>query len=59
MVAIETCVNRFFKIRILLIVLKFCCCFLAVTSRLAFELPNDHFNTLGDDNSIISKKLAL
>ena len=26
-------------------------------SRLTFEFLNDHFNSLGDDDSIVSKKL--
>ena len=41
-------------IRALLIVLKL---WLAVMSRLTFELVNDHFNSLGDDDSVVSKKI--
>ena len=31
-------------------------CLLAIKSRLTFELVNDHFNSLGDDDSVVSKK---
>ena len=45
----DTCLNlfTFYQIRVLLIVLKF---WLAVMSRLTFELVNGHFNLLGDDD---------